>query len=123
MAPNGFRMSSLPGHVLIPPNQYALATIAEYPPSEIAENMLLLLYGLFGLERIQCWFKAVCVTTIYFQYFDFILPDSKIHGANMGPIWVLSAPYGSHVGPMDFAIWAWITFTETHEIKVSFRLD
>ena len=25
--------------------------------------------------------------------------DSKVHGANMGPTWVLSAPDGSHVGP------------------------
>ena len=31
-------------------------------------------------------------------------PDSKIHGANMGPTWVLSAPDGPHVGPMDLAI-------------------
>ena len=32
--------------------------------------------------------------------------DSKVHGANMGPAWVLSAPDGPHVGPMNFAIWA-----------------
>ena len=32
-------------------------------------------------------------------------PDSKVHGANMGPTWVLSAPDGPHVGPMNFAIW------------------
>ena len=31
-------------------------------------------------------------------------PDSKFHGANMGPIWVLSAPDGPHVGPMNLAI-------------------
>ena len=31
-------------------------------------------------------------------------PDSKVHGANVGPTWVLSAPDGPHVGPMDFAI-------------------
>ena len=30
--------------------------------------------------------------------------DSKIHGANMGPTWVLSAPDGPHVGPMNLAI-------------------
>ena len=30
--------------------------------------------------------------------------DSKDHGANMGPIWVLSAPDGPHVGPMNLAI-------------------
>ena len=31
-------------------------------------------------------------------------PDSKFHGANMGPTWVLSAPDGPHVGPMNLAI-------------------
>ena len=31
-------------------------------------------------------------------------PDSKVHGVNMGPIWVLSAPDGPHVGPMNLVI-------------------
>ena len=31
-------------------------------------------------------------------------PYSEIHGANMGPTWVLSASDGSHVGPMNLAI-------------------
>ena len=31
-------------------------------------------------------------------------PDSKVHGANMGPIWGLQDPLGPHVGPMNFAI-------------------
>ena len=31
-------------------------------------------------------------------------PDSKIHGANMGPTWVLSPPDGPHVGSMNLAI-------------------
>ena len=33
------------------------------------------------------------------------IPDSKIHGANMGPIWGRQDPGGPHVGPMNFAIW------------------
>ena len=32
-------------------------------------------------------------------------PDSKVHGANMGPTWVLWSPGGPHVGPMNLAIW------------------
>ena len=32
-------------------------------------------------------------------------PDSKFHGANMGPTWVPSSPGGPHVGPMNLAIW------------------
>ena len=31
-------------------------------------------------------------------------PDGKIHGANMGPTWVLSAPGGPHDSPMNLAI-------------------
>ena len=40
--------------------------------------------------------KIFAINTIY--------PDSKGHGANMGPTWVLSAPDGPHVGPMNLAI-------------------
>ena len=32
-------------------------------------------------------------------------PDSKVHGANMGPTWDRQDSGGSHVGPMDLAIW------------------
>ena len=30
--------------------------------------------------------------------------DRKVHVANMGPTWVLSAPGGPHIGPMNLAI-------------------
>ena len=32
-------------------------------------------------------------------------PDSKVRGANMGPIWGRQDPGGPHVGPMNFAMW------------------
>ena len=32
-------------------------------------------------------------------------PDSKVHGANMGPIWGRQDPGGPHVGPVNLAIW------------------
>ena len=34
----------------------------------------------------------------------YAIPDSKVHGANMGPTWVLSAPGEPHVGLMNLAI-------------------
>ena len=37
-----------------------------------------------------------------------ILPDIKVHGANMGPIWGQQDPGGPHIGPMNLAIWAGI---------------
>ena len=38
------------------------------------------------------------------QHSDKAIPDSKVHGANMGTTWVLSAPDGPHVCPMNLAI-------------------
>ena len=38
----------------------------------------------------------------------YIIPDSKVHGANMGPIWGRQGPGGPHVGSMNFAIWDFI---------------
>ena len=32
-------------------------------------------------------------------------PDSKVHGANMGPTWGRQVPDGSHIGPTNLAIW------------------
>ena len=34
-----------------------------------------------------------------------IVPDSKVRGANMGPIRGRQDPGGPYVGPMNFAIW------------------
>ena len=33
------------------------------------------------------------------------VPESKVHGANMEPIWGRQDPGGPHIGPMNFAIW------------------
>ena len=33
-----------------------------------------------------------------------MIPDNNVYWANMGPTWVLSAPDGPHVGPMNLAI-------------------
>ena len=45
-------------------------------------------------------------------------PDRKVHGANIGPTWVLSVPDGLHVGPMDLAIKVMITVRESYLPKV-----
>ena len=38
-------------------------------------------------------------------------PNSKVHGANMGPIWGRQDPGGPHVGPMNFVIWGCISLS------------
>ena len=50
---------------------------------------------------IATWFHLILYLEGISEYF----PDSKIHGANMGPIWGRQDPGGPHVGPMNFAIW------------------
>ena len=37
-------------------------------------------------------------------WYSYVSPVSKVHGANMGPTWVLSAPDRCHIGPMNLAI-------------------
>ena len=45
-------------------------------------------------------FRVYQLDLIWFNF-----PDSKVHGANMGPIWGRQDPGGPHVGPMNLAIW------------------
>ena len=43
-------------------------------------------------------------------------PDYKVHGANKGSTWVLSALGRPHIGPMNLAIW---DFLKQNDIKAS----
>ena len=64
---------------------------------------------------IRYWLGVVRQQEITLSEFDpdlghyaasriYIYPGNKVHGANMGPTWVMSVPDGPHVGPMNFAI-------------------
>ena len=46
----------------------------------------------------HCLSLAVFHCCLVPAYFNHTIPDSKVHGANMGPNW-------PHVGPMNIAIW------------------
>ena len=50
-------------------------------------------------------------------------PDSKVHGAIMGPTWVLSAPDGPHVGPVNLAIRVFSETLLSHRRKSGPDLD
>ena len=39
------------------------------------------------------------------------IPDSKVHGAHMGPTWGRQDPGGSHVGHVNLAIWDYSVYT------------
>ena len=62
--------------------------------------------NIWTLVQAQVWCRTgnnplpdPMLTTIY--------PDNKVHGANIRPTWVLSAPDGPHIGPMNLAIRVW----------------
>ena len=45
------------------------------------------------------------------------IPESKVHGANMGPIWGRQDPGGPHFAPMNFAVWDCLTSDEMELFK------
>ena len=47
-------------------------------------------------------------------------PDSKVHGSNMRPTWVLSAPDGPHIDPMNLAIMVITSIIKTDETTCPF---
>ena len=56
------------------------------------------------LKWICLWRLRVCeLRCIWLEEtaFDAIYPDSKVHGANMGPTWGRQDPGGPHVGPIE----------------------
>ena len=80
-------------------------------------NVLLLIYDTITRSQYS-WSTSftrsysrsrVCV---FYCVVSNVLPDSKLHGTNMGPTWFLSAPGGPHVGPINLAIRAiiWLAF-------------
>ena len=52
-------------------------------------------------ENVSIWWRHHAIMTVRFIC---SFPDSKVHGANMGPTWVLSAPDVPHAGPVSLAI-------------------
>ena len=46
--------------------------------------------------------------SMFFPYPFLYYTDSKVHGANMGPILGRQDPGGPHVGPLNLAIWVYL---------------
>ena len=59
------------------------------------------IYNIFVFQKANAKDMSVTCESIH-------IPDSKVHGVNMGPIWGQQDPGGPHVGPMNFAIWDYI---------------
>ena len=57
---------------------------------------------LWKFDTLTHWSQGDVALISKEQFSNF--PNSKVHGGNIGPTWVLSAPDGPHVGPMVLAI-------------------
>ena len=65
-------------------------------------------------DPFACVYRWLSITSGQFRSFRCLAfklcecntkhPDSKVHGVNIGPNWVLSGPDVPHVGPMNLAI-------------------
>ena len=68
------------------------------------------------LTSIKLWLNinkrepCVCFLVCNFKQSPYAIPDSKVYGANMGPIWDRQDPGGPHVGPMNLAICVGLNF-------------
>ena len=69
-------------------------------------NSSLWMFLRFGLTwRTERFIVRICSGSFSNYLVSNRIPDNKVHGANMGPTWVLSSLGGPHVGPMKLAIW------------------
>ena len=62
-------------------------------------------YGAQLFLRGYCWTLPIHCVGLVVSVFFYVEPDSRVHGANMGPIWDRQDPGGPHVGFMNLAIW------------------
>ena len=58
-----------------------------------------------GAKNVIWWQGNATCTGSVLICFRTDFPGSRVHGANMGPIWDRQDPGGPHVCPMNFAIW------------------
>ena len=58
----------------------------------------------FGISTIEYYWNGIRWRNHLLKRSHQVTPDSKVRVANMGPTWVLAAPGGPHVGPMNLAI-------------------
>ena len=57
-------------------------------------------------RKILIQLEQVCIPCLIHHLYVYVnYHDSKLHGANRGPIWARQNPGVPHFGPMNFAIW------------------
>ena len=87
--------------------KYKTLAITQFKPLYIIRFLCNLLYRVWAIcvrsVNTCFWIQLIFITGLP-RWPLSLNPDNKVHGANMGPIWVLSAPDGPHVGPMNLVI-------------------
>ena len=83
----------------------------KYQKSTVAKKCTCLIGTLYAMRQTNE------ILTKWEQKIQMNFPDSKVHGANMGPIWDRQDPGGLHVGPMNLAIWV---VSLTHRVLVRY---
>ena len=89
--------SNLPRNVCEPPPWYMFKGYT-FNNTSISPSAIVLIKESLTLSLLLSYL-SLCPT------FCLSYPDSKVHGANMEPIWGQQDPDGSHVGLMKFAVW------------------
>ena len=75
------------------------------------------LYWIDRVYRMKLHCASSLIRLLQCQWSDHD-PDSKVYGANMGPIWGRQDPGGPHVGPMNLAIWGRIWKIVSHKSTI-----
>ena len=65
------------------------------------------------------FYSVSFVITSFASKFMIDIPDGKVHGANMGPIWGRQDPGGPHAGPHELCYLGWLNPNQKPEHKHS----
>ena len=84
------------------PITYAIRIILFSLTVHIFYCLVFRMFGCIWLSQIR---RKLCIPPHGWEYISLHFPDSKVHWANIGPIWGRQNPGGPHVGPMNFVIW------------------
>ena len=87
------------------PTIYPHVTFRKTFPTPGFCNLMSYIWVLDGLPSTVSKVDACVRCYKSSQLTSYVIPDSKVNGAIMGPIWGRQDPYGPQVAPMNFAIW------------------
>ena len=76
----------------------------EFMPKPICHRITIVFSCVITIHPLQHLYNTAC-TDNHESMSCVVIPDSKVHGANVATTWGRQDPGGPHVGPMNFVIW------------------